>query len=109
MSNEKDQIIELLRWVNRIYVGEQLRFTNKDRWLDPEREMIVSARERQDGFLWIPNVEGLRALGFNLREQELENLRLLEVNGFFGAGVGEEEAALSALNQIRKQWAEFQL
>jgi len=96
--SEQKKIIDLLKWVNKRFSKRQPMVN--DRWLNPITLQIEANRNYNN--LWIPNVEGLRALGVELAEVDLQGLKLLEVNGLFGAGVGDEEATLSVLNQVRK-------
>ena len=94
------QIIDLLTWVKERGLSEET-----ERWLCPftrrirQRAQMKSHQVRTA--LPIPTLSSLRSRGMCVSLEDVGELKLARSHRFLGAGVGESEALLSMLHQLR--------
>lgn len=102
------KIIELLGWMQRHGMSPKA-IEEGDRYLCPVTNKIVRGRslnayQRRKAF-WIPTQKGLERVGLKVEKGRAGPLTTISLGPFFGAGCGEEEAALSMIQQIRVKLA----
>lgn len=103
--NIENRILELLYWVQ----GEGLtpiNFNGNDRFLNPITKRIATKTclksHQLSNNLWIPTVKGLKRFYPDIQLEKVGGMCLVTANGKLGAGLGESEAMLSLLNDIRQ-------
>jgi len=99
-SQAQTQIIDLLQWVKERNLSEET-----ERWLCPFTRRIRAQGQmlphQARTALHIPTVSSLRSRGMSVTLEDLGELKLARSHRFTGAGVGEAEALLSMLHQLR--------
>lgn len=104
--NPQDRVIDLLRWMQEANLSTDRRSA---RAICPITKKIVRVKDldpnRQRDVLPLPTVRDLNKKGLRIRRREMGALTVLQLTGLkaTGAGVGEEIAVLSLMNQARKQ------
>jgi len=99
-SKAQTQIIDLLTWVKERGLSEET-----ERWLCPftkrirQRTQMLPHQARTA--LSIPTLSSLRSKGMNVEIEDLGEIQVVRSHRFLGAGVGEAEALLSMLYQLR--------
>jgi len=107
--NTEQKIMDLLAWVKaRGFPPEEIQ--KNDLYLCPITKRMLRGRclnkwQREHAF-WIPNRAGIERHGFKVDMSYIGGciveMKLKTVQPFQGAGVGESEAAMSLLNNIRR-------
>jgi len=96
------QIIDLLYWTRNLLRPEGKPY---DRYLNPFTNKLArkdQMRQHQvDRSLWIPTLEGVAPKMPGIQRGEVEGFTVFTYEDHFGAGVGESEALLSLLQDVR--------
>lgn len=101
----ESKVIDLLAWAKDH--GLQPSNPRKDDlFLEPFSKRIVKFRDlkphQHRTAYWIPNRRGLAQLGLSTTMTKVKDMVVMQGRNLIGAGVGESEAALSLVNQMRK-------
>lgn len=102
------KIFELLDWV-KSHGMAPAQVQAGDRYLcSVTRRIMLGSKlnnyQKRTAY-WLPTRDGLKKLGVILEEGKIGQLTTMKMGPFFGAGCGESEAVLSALNQVKEKLA----
>lgn len=98
----ESKVIDLLIWIKEGGVFPA-RPSRNDRFINivTNKIQINPTPTNDNHLLWIPNIRGLKKLGYQCKVIDSGEVKEVSLMGIEGAGVGTEEAILSAFNRIR--------
>lgn len=104
----KRKVIDLLQWVKDVGF-EPTHHNILDRHVNPFTNRLgyygSLPQSRYKYMLWVPSSRGLRGVLPNLKLETINGMVVATAGPYMGAGVGESEALISLMQDLRQNYS----